>query len=117
MVPMLQCGFVRSNLALAIFASSSLGMSSFGFWAAPPGAARPLATNFALRQLRLHLVGDVLRHFLVMGELHGVLRAPLSEAAQLVDVTEHVGERHHGLDRLGIAAGVGALDLAAPAVQ
>src|SRR4028118_1647414 len=44
-------------------------------------------------------------------------RPALCARAVRVDVGQHVGERDHRLDRLGIAPRVGALDLAAAAVQ
>ena len=52
-----------------------------------------------------------------MAELHRVLGAALSERAQFVDVTEHVGKRYESFDCLGIAAAVCALNLATAAVQ
>src|SRR3954468_9243628 len=52
-----------------------------------------------------------------MRELHRVLRAPLGERTQLIDVAKHVGERDDRLDNLRVAAAVGSLDLPAPAVD
>ena len=52
-----------------------------------------------------------------MAELHRVLRTALSERTQLVHVAEHVGQRDESIDRLGIAAAVGALDLATTRVD
>ena len=46
------------------------------------------------------------RHLLVVVELHGEVGAALGEGAQLVHVAEHVGERHHGVDDVGVAAHV-----------
>src|SRR3546814_8414733 len=52
-----------------------------------------------------------------MRELHRVARAALAEAAQLIDVAEHVRERNDRLDDLGDSPAVGALDLPAAAVE
>src|SRR5581483_10880260 len=41
----------------------------------------------------------------------------LAHRAELVDVAEHVGERHHRVDDLRVAARIGAGDLAAPRVD
>jgi hypothetical protein len=79
---------------------------------APPLDACPL-----LGKLLLDLLGHVRRHFVVVAELHRVLGAALGERAQFVDVAEHVGERHVGLDHLGIAPAVGALNLPATGVE
>src|SRR5690606_24091812 len=116
---MLQCGFVRWNFSLAM-------SCNLLFFANPPcleiggGAqnqAPPLDARPALGKLLLDLCRDVRRHLVVVRELHRVLGAALGERAQFVDVAEHVGERHHGLDDLRVAAGVGALDHAAAAVE
>src|SRR3546814_20416133 len=56
-------------------------------------------------------------HFVIVRDLHRLLRAALGERTQLVDVAEHVGERHDGLDGLGVAPAVGALDLPAATVE
>src|SRR3954467_3167005 len=52
-----------------------------------------------------------------MRELHRVLRPALAEGPQLINVAEHIGKRDHRLDDLGVAPAVGALDLAAAAVD
>ena len=52
-----------------------------------------------------------------MVELHRVLRTALGHRTQVVDIFEHVGERHHGADHDGNAAGFLPLDLSAAAVQ
>src|SRR5262245_14018930 len=113
MVPMLQCGLVRSNFALAIFCL----FSSNQIPDAPPDADAPITTIFRLRQLCLDLFGNVGGHFVIMRELHRVLGPALGERAELVHIAEHVRERHLSLDDLGVAPGVGALDLAATAVE
>src|SRR3546814_12977339 len=46
-----------------------------------------------------------------------ILRATLGERAQLIDVAEHVRQRHQRVDGLRVAAAVGALDLPAKRVQ
>src|SRR3546814_4988294 len=82
---------------------------------APPlvglAARRKSARQSASGHLGLYLFGNIRRHFVIVRELHRVLRAALGERTQLVDVAEHVGERHDGLDGLGVAPAVGALDL------
>src|SRR5215471_4090880 len=62
---------------------------------------------------RLDLGGDRLGHLLIMVELHCEGRAPLTHGTQRVDVAEHVGERDHRIDDVGVAAHVLALDMAA----
>ena len=52
-----------------------------------------------------------------MIELHREGGASLAHRAQVIDVAEHVGERHHRVDDVGVAAHVLALDLAAPRVE
>src|SRR6476620_8773921 len=107
MVPMLQCGFVRWNFSLAMLALH-------------PSTQNPLSspkTWLASGVLRLHLFGDRLRNLRIVVELHGELRPALSHRAERVHVTEHIGERHHGADHSGIAAGLLATPLATPAGQ
>src|SRR5438105_928746 len=52
-----------------------------------------------------------------MIELHGESSAALRHGAQVAYITEHVGKRHHGIDDVGIAAHVLALDLPAPRIE
>src|SRR6478672_4131438 len=107
MVPMLQCGFVRWNFSLAMLAlhpSTQKRLSSPKTW---------LASGV----LRLHLFGDRLRNLRIVVELHGELRPALAHRAERVHVAEHVGERDHGADHRGIAAGLLPTHLAAPAGQ
>src|SRR5690606_30437150 len=95
-VPMLQCGFVRSNFAFAI--------SGFSV---PRGSGHAGAD----------LVRDRLWDLFVVIEMHGVLRAALAHRTQGVDVAEHVRERHHRGDDARVPPGVHTRDLAAAAVQ
>src|SRR5579859_1751337 len=113
MVPMLQCGLFRSNFAFAILSYLLSNLSADS----PSEAASPITNVSALRQLRLDLFRDVGRNLVVVRELHRVLRPALGERAELVHVTEHVRQRHHCLDDLGVAPAVGALDLATTAVH
>src|SRR5262249_48762164 len=101
-VPTLQCGLVRSNFSLAIGLSVQVSVD---------------AISDRSRELLLHFRRHVGRRFRVMIELHGEGGAPLGHGAQVVDVAEHVGERHHRVDDVGVAAHVLALDLAAPRVE
>ena len=76
-----------------------------------------VSDDLTLGVFRFDFIRDCLRNLLVVIELHAVLRATLGHRAQRVDVTEHVGERHHRGDDLRIAAAVRALHLAAPRIQ
>src|SRR3954451_25141730 len=82
MVPMLRCGLVRSNLALAMAVPYSLADCEL------------LAAN-ALDDL----FGDRLGNLLVGVELHGVRRATLGARTEVSSVAEHLSERdlrpHH----------------------
>src|SRR5215217_3765709 len=115
MVPMLQCGLLRWNFALAMSYSPLFFVSRKWGIRAALNQAPPLERCLRLSKLLLDLLRDVRRHFVIVRELHRVLGAALAERTQLVDVAEHVGERHVSLDNLGVAAAVGALDLPAPA--
>src|SRR5918999_3051468 len=86
MVPTFRCGFVLSNLPLAIILLLPLG----------------------------YLGCDALGHLGVVVELHGERRAALRLAPDGSRVTEHLGERHHRPDDLPTTAGVHALHLTAP---
>ena len=59
----------------------------------------------------LNFLRDLARHLRVVIELHRVLRPPLAHRAQVVDVVEHVGERHHRVDDGGVAAHLRPLHL------
>src|ERR687893_2162534 len=87
MVPTFRCGFVLSNLPLAIILLLPLG----------------------------YLSRDALGHLGIVIELHSERRAALRLAPDGRRVTEHLGERDHRPDDLPAAARVHALDLAAPA--
>src|SRR5207237_114756 len=65
-------------------------------------------------KLLLDFSRHVRRRFSVVIELHGKGRATLAHRAQVIDVAEHVHERHHRVDEVGIAAHVLTLDLPAP---
>src|SRR6202166_2760997 len=101
-VPTLQCGFVRANFSLAM-----------GLSVRPPVIALAQASG----ELRLNFICDRSRHVGIVIELHGESGASLTHGAQIVDVAEHVGERHHGVHHHGVAAHVLALDLAAPRIE
>src|ERR687898_868828 len=89
MVPTFRCGFVLSNLPLAIILLLPLG----------------------------YLGRDALGHLGIVIELHGERCAALRLASDGRRVTEHFGERHHRPDDLPTTAGVHALDLPAPGAQ
>src|ERR687890_842048 len=147
MVPMLTCGLVRSNLALATgFLSSwcrsrarTLGWACWGRAGTYParrvtrrsprrcpwlgsGLAPRLGPWTALgcsfaRRLRDDLLGDVGRDLGVLVEHHGVARPPLGAAAQVAHVAEHLRQRHQGPDDAGAGALLHRLDGPAPGVQ
>src|SRR6185312_13663454 len=102
MVPILQCGLVRWNFSLPI-------------WLSVPAPAE--LSVWMSGVFRLDLVRDPFGDFGVVIELHGEGGASLAHGAQVVDVREHVGERHHGTDDVGVAAHVLALNMAAPRVE
>src|SRR5919112_504511 len=147
MVPMLTCGLVRSNLALATgFLSSwcrsrarTLGWACWGRAGTYParrvtrrsprrcpwlgsGLAPRLGPWTALRcslarRLRDDLLGDVGRDLGVRVEHHGVARPPLGAAAQVAHVAEHLRERDQSPDDAGAGALLHRLDGSAPGVQ
>src|SRR5919112_33935 len=147
MVPMLTCGLVRSNLALATgFLSSwcrsrarTLGWACWGRAGTYParrvtrrslrrcpwlgsGLAPRLGPWTALRcslarRLRDDLLGDVGRDLGVRVEHHGVARPPLGAAAQVAHVAEHLRQRHQGPDDTGAGALLHRLDGSAAGVQ
>src|SRR5215217_1784478 len=88
-VPTFRCGFVLSNLPLAIILLLSLG----------------------------YLGRNAFGYFGIVIELHGERRSALGLAPDGSRVSEHLGERNHGPDDLPTTAGVHALDLAAPGAQ
>src|ERR1700674_3439521 len=91
MVPTLRCGFVRSNFFFATLSS---------YLTSRRGAAAD-----GLR--------EVSRHFGVMTELHRVRCPPRGHGPKLGSVTEHLSERHVGLDVLGRSAAFHAKDVPA----
>src|SRR5579875_3137547 len=108
MVPMLTCGFVRSNLAFATWIPVLSG------WFA--GSSVPGCVGLVgCRSLLAGRLGDdflrhVLRHLGVAVELHRVARAALRLRAQVTDVAEHLRQRHERLDDAGTAALLHGLD-------
>src|SRR6478752_3859322 len=123
MVPMLTCGLVRSNLALATGFLSPWFRSRARVWGVRGGARRPRtewpATGHSLLAGRLgdDLLGDVLRDLGVRVEHHGVARPSLGAAAQVAHVAEHLRERDQRLDDASAGALVHRLDGSAPGVQ
>src|SRR4051794_4611913 len=117
MVPMLTCGLVRSNLALATgFLSSWLRRwcvlwGGAGWW-----RARPPPELLAGR-LGDDLLGDVGRDLGVRVEHHRVARPSLGAAAQVAHVAEHLRQRHQSPDDAGAGALVHRLDGSAAGVQ
>src|SRR5581483_9842148 len=99
MVPMLTCGLLRSNFSFAILLL-------------PDSLPDSLFRNLAL-YAGDDLFGNVLRHFLVLPEMHGEAAASLSARTQLGGVAEHLRQRHHGLDQLRGSVRFGAFQTTA----
>src|SRR5262245_20501786 len=99
-VPMFTCGLVRSNFFLAISARFSLSDRC----SADPG-------------LGDELLSEVARDLCVVRQLHRIARATLGHRPQVGRVAEHLGERHRGADDRRRAPVLGALEVAAAAVE
>src|SRR6478735_11915914 len=97
MVPMLRCGLVRSNLALAMAVPYSLSVCELF-------AANALDDFF----------GDRLGNLLVRVELHGVRRATLGARTEVSSVAEHLSQGHLGIDHVRRATLLHPLDAATP---
>src|SRR5258708_34563676 len=97
MVPMLRCGLVRSNLALAMAVPNSL-------------AVRELFAANALDDF----FGDRLGNLLVRVELHGVRRATLGARTEVSSVAEHLSQGDLGIHHVRRPALLHPLDAAAP---
>src|SRR3954471_3394543 len=140
MVPMLTCGLVRSNLALATGAPSGfLATRSRGdYWGllvcadracrSILGAGGRPSQNVIVRPGPLpggslpaclldDLVGDRLRRLGVGVELHRVGRLARGLRPEVTDVAEHLRQRHQSLDDLVAVQVVHRLDLPATGVQ
>src|SRR5689334_11378957 len=100
MVPMLRCGLVRSNLALAMAVPYSL-------------ACRELFAANALDDF----LGNRLWHLLVRVELHGVRRTTLGPRTKVSSVAEHLSQRHLSSHHVRRAALLHPLDAATPRRQ
>src|SRR5579884_796328 len=104
MVPILTCGLLRSNFSFAILCS----------WLLSSKCSLP-------RYLALHprndLIGDVSGHLLVLREMHRETSAPLRARAKLGGITEHLRQRHRGLDQFRGSAGLRAFQLSAAGNQ
>src|SRR5919112_2262707 len=112
MVPMLTCGLVRSNLALATgFLSSWVTQVVRALGVGCAGA------RFLAGGLRDDLLGHVLRNLRVAVEDHRVAGPPLGAAAQVAHVAEHLRERDQGPDDASAGALLHRLDGPAPGVQ
>src|SRR3954466_8810302 len=112
MVPMLTCGFVRSNFAFATVGSS------------PRGYAVVRALGWAVRgwgllarRLGDDLLGHVGRDLRVAVEDHRVAGPPLGAAAQVAHVAEHLRQRDQGPDDAGAGALLHRLDEPAAGVE
>src|ERR1041384_2238110 len=107
-VPTLTCGLSRVNFSFAI-----VQVSLRAGW-----TMKLLSGNcFLSFDFFDDLVGNALRHLLVMRKLHRENRAPLRHRSQRRGITEHLGERHPRLDHLGVLAGGQSFDLPAARAQ
>src|ERR1700679_2406632 len=105
MVPMLTCGFVRSNFAFATSVSSWTcwcllkQCCHFSCAAVVTGQGYSVASASSLTG---GLSDDLLRHvgrnFGVVVEHHGVVRPALSLRPQVADVADHLRQRQVGFD-------------------
>src|ERR1700709_353820 len=143
MVPMLTCGFVRSNFAFATVNPLALvglfgrldGLVDFPGDAgllepaanySPMTFATPItrlekSSLFLSCSLSRRLRDDFLRHVrrnLGVGvELHRVVRPALRLGTQITDVAEHLRQRYQSLDDASAGALLHRLDLATPRVE
>src|SRR5665647_1488963 len=115
MVPMLTCGLVRSNLALAIWpvSFSAVGLVQVG-WGSDAGVSN---RELLAPDLRDDLLRDVPRNLRVGVELHAVAGAALGARPEVAHVAEHLRQRHQRLDDAHAGALVHGLDHAAAAVE
>src|SRR3984957_19467941 len=99
-VPMLQWGLLRANFSLAIAGLLLVALHS---------------QEAGCRSLEFldDLGGDTRRDLFVVVELHGEVGPALRAGPQLVDIAEHVGQRHHRIDDHRIGPHVLPLHLAA----
>src|SRR3954469_12259000 len=111
MVPMLTCGLVRSNLALATGFLSPWLRRWCVLWGGLCGV------GLLARRLGDDLLGHVGRDLGVAVEDHRVARPSLGAAAQVTHVAEHLRQRHQGPDDAGAGALVHRLDGPAAGVQ
>src|SRR6476646_10142793 len=118
MVPMLTCGLVRSNFALATGAPPvvcSLQTWWCGTRTGTAGAAE-VRTLLAANLLD-DLVGDVRGNLGVRVELHRVRRLTRGLRPQIANVPEHLGQGHKGVhDHVAVTLLL-RLDLTATAVD
>src|SRR5687768_1061169 len=114
MVPMLTCGLVRSNFALATGAPPDCCYLTRGCGVVlvPRIRARLLAAD-----LLDDLVGDVRGNLGVRVELHRVRRLTGGLRPQVANVPEHLGQRHEGVDDHVAVTLLLRLDLAAARVD
>src|SRR6476646_1715159 len=116
MVPMLTCGLVRSNLALAIWpVSFSAGWSPYDVWLSR-GSGR-LRYGLLAPDLRDDLLRHVAGDLGVGVELHAVAGPALRATTNVAQVAEHLRQRDQGLDDADTGPLVHGLDDAAAAVE
>src|SRR3954465_15035519 len=111
MVPMLTCGLVPSNLALATGFLSPWLRRWCVLWGGLWGV------GLLARRLGDDLLGHVGRDLGVAVEDHRVAGPTLGAAAQIAHVAEHLRERDQGPDDAGAGALLHRLDDPAPGVQ
>src|ERR1035441_8989681 len=120
MVPMFTCGLLRSNFSFAMVplccqrSAFCLLLSAFCFLLSA-FCFLNLPSHFPLN-LRHYLLRDILRNFLVLPKVHRKGTAALRAGSQLGSVSEHLRQRHHGLDHLSSTVNFGAFQPSAPRV-
>src|SRR5690348_16868800 len=110
-VPTFTCGLFRTNFCFPIahyllkiparadrFSTAPLRQVSSSCY--PLRRARLACAS----RLTLDFLGQVFRHFLVVRELHGIRGAPACHRPQVVDIAEHLGQRHMRPQHLRAAA-------------
>src|SRR3979411_1511214 len=118
MVPTFTWGLVLLYFFLAISASSSPACRLFlreWLWWWMGAAGRK--TRTLPRLLGDDLLDQALRERLVVVELHGVVGTALRHGPQLRRVTEHVRQRHLGMNDLAVRPPLHAEDVAPAAAE
>src|SRR4051794_5124036 len=117
MVPMLTCGFVRSNLAFATGIPFPLSLVPVFLCVSPAGWTSVVCAELLAGCLGDDLLGHALRNLGVAVEDHRVAGPSLRLGAQVTHVAEHLRQRDESLHDAGAAALVHGLDVSTARVQ